>query len=61
MFRFNPLKGKRDFQVLQVSRICQIPMVEMQVAELVKLFLSVQFDESNCFTEQHNFTISGRF
>ncbi|KAL3994268.1 BTB/POZ domain family protein [Acanthocheilonema viteae] len=41
-------------QVLQVSRICQIPMVEMQVAELVKLFLSIQFDESNCFTTQHN-------
>uniref|UniRef100_A0A915PTB3 C2H2-type domain-containing protein n=1 Tax=Setaria digitata TaxID=48799 RepID=A0A915PTB3_9BILA len=42
------------FQVLQVSRLCQIPMVEMQVAELVKLFLSIQLDESNCFTRQHN-------
>ncbi|VDK76812.1 unnamed protein product [Onchocerca ochengi] len=40
--------------VLQVSRICQIPMVEMQVAELVKLFLSNQSDESNCFAGQHN-------
>ncbi|VDK82359.1 unnamed protein product [Litomosoides sigmodontis] len=45
------------FQVLQVSRICQIPMVEMQVAELVKLFLSIQFDESSCFARQHNFTM----
>ncbi|MCP9261656.1 hypothetical protein DINM_004996 [Dirofilaria immitis] len=45
------------FQVLQVSRICQIPMVEIQVAELVKLFLSIQFDKSSCFTRQHNITI----
>ncbi|KAM3719462.1 Zinc finger transcription factor [Dirofilaria immitis] len=44
------------FQVLQVSRICQIPMVEIQVAELVKLFLSIQFDKSSCFTRQHNIT-----
>ncbi|EFO17842.2 zinc finger protein [Loa loa] len=42
------------FRVLQVSRICQIPMVEMQVAELVKLFLSIQFDGSSCFTKHHN-------
>ncbi|VDO27783.1 unnamed protein product [Onchocerca flexuosa] len=42
------------FRVLQVSRICQIPMVEMQVAELVKLFLSNQSDESSCFAGQHN-------
>ncbi|VIO93503.1 Zinc finger, C2H2 type family protein [Brugia malayi] len=42
------------FQVLQVSRICQIPMVEMQVAEFLKLFLSIHFDGSNCFIRQHN-------
>uniref|UniRef100_A0A0R3RMK5 C2H2-type domain-containing protein n=1 Tax=Elaeophora elaphi TaxID=1147741 RepID=A0A0R3RMK5_9BILA len=29
-------------------------MVEMQVAELAKLFLSTQFDERYCFARQHN-------
>lgn len=42
------------FQVLQVSRICQIPMVEIQMAEIVKQFLSIQPIENGTLNTQHN-------
>ncbi|VDM95565.1 unnamed protein product [Thelazia callipaeda] len=49
------------FQVLQVSRICRIPMVEMQVTEFVQQLLSIQFDEQHCFARLSNINLSNFF